>query len=81
MMTSLALLVLFALLVSFNPDLRDRVTQVVADPQGAAVHGLVTHAMSSGMAVIYGYAGDHTYLFTFLIAACMFTVLMLRVIS
>lgn len=79
--TSLALLVLFAMLISINPDLRERTRQFAADPQGSALQATITHGMMSGIAVIHGYAGDHTYLFTFLIAACLFTVLMLKVIS
>jgi hypothetical protein len=80
-LTSLALLVLFAMLISINPDLRERTRQFVANPQNNALQGTVTHAMTSGVAVVHDYAGENTYLVTFLIAACVFTVLMLKVIS
>ena len=39
------------------------------------------HAAASSMAIAHGYADGHTYLFTFLVAACVFVVLMLKVIS
>jgi hypothetical protein len=79
--TSLALLVLFVMLVSINPHLRERTEQAISNPQGDELRGKVTHAFMSGMAVVHGYAGDNTYMVTFLIAACVFTVLMLKVIS
>jgi hypothetical protein len=79
--TALALLVLFGMLVSINPHLRERTRQFVADPQHDALGSTITHAVESGVSVIHGYAGDNTYMVTFLIAACIFTVLMLKVIS
>jgi hypothetical protein len=78
---SLALAVLFVMLISISPQLRERTQQVVSNPQGSALRGTVTHAFVSGMAVVHGYAGDNTYMVTFLVAACVFTVLMLKVIS
>ena len=79
--TALALLVLFGMLVSINPPLRERTRQFVSDPRHDALGSSITHAIESGVAVIHGYAGDNTYMVTFLIAACIFTVLMLKVIS
>jgi hypothetical protein len=39
------------------------------------------HAASTSMMLVAGYADGHTYLFSFLVAACVFVVLMLKVIS
>jgi len=77
----MALLVLFAILVSINPRLRERTEQAVSNPQWESASGTITLAITSGMAVVHGYAGENTYLFTFLIAAVVFTVLMLKVIA
>ena len=79
--TVLALLVLFVMLISINPDLRERTRQFVAHPQGDALQSTITHAFVSGAAVVHGYAGENTYMVTFLVAACLLTVLMLKVIS
>ncbi|HEY0285236.1 MAG TPA: hypothetical protein VGC23_07605 [Vicinamibacterales bacterium] len=79
--TVLALLVLFAMLISINPDLRERTRQFVVHPQADVLQSTMTHAFVSGAAVIHGYAGESTYMVTFLIAACVLTVLMLKVIS
>lgn len=79
--TAIALIVLFAMLLSINPDLRERVTRMVTDGQVSGVPSTISYMAESGFAVAKGYAGDNTYLFTFLVAACVFFVLMLKVIS
>ena len=80
-MTILALLVLVAMLISISPDLRERTRQFVAHPQADVLQSTITHVFVSGAAVMHGYAGENTYMVTFLIAACVLTVLMLKVIS
>jgi ABC-type multidrug transport system permease subunit len=79
--TALALLALFAMLVSINPNLRERTAQMVSDREFYAVRSTLSQATSSVLAVVQGYAGDNAYLFTFLVAACIFFVLMQKVIS
>jgi hypothetical protein len=44
------------------------------------LRGTVTHAAVSSLSVVHGYADGHSYLFTFLVAACLFVFLMLKVI-
>jgi hypothetical protein len=69
------------MLMSINPDLRQHAEQMAAHPDLDSLRGTVTHAIVSGMGVFQGYAGDNAYLFTFLVAACVLVVLMLKVIS
>ncbi len=76
-----ALLVLTAGLVSINPRLRERAAQILTDPQLESATGTVQQVAGSAVLVLRGYAGENTYLFTFLVAACCFVVLMLKVIS
>ena len=76
-----ALLVLTAALVSISPRLRERAAQVVTDPQLESATGTVQQLAGSAVLMLRGYAGENTYLFTFLVAACCFVVLMLKVIS
>jgi hypothetical protein len=78
--TVIGLVVLCVMLVSINPRLRERTAQVVADPQWDSLRGTVTHAAVSSLSVVHGYADGHSYLFTFLVAACLFVFLMLKVI-
>jgi hypothetical protein len=79
--TAIALVVLCGLLIAISPRLRERVADVVAHPEWDVMGGTVMHAAASSMAIAHGYADGHTYLFTFLVAACVFVVLMLKVIS
>jgi len=76
-----ALVVLTAGLVSLNPRLRERAAQIATDPQWESASGTVQQVAGSAVLMLRGYAGDNTYLFTFLVAACCFVVLMLKVIS
>ena len=80
-LSALALLVLSGMLLSISPRLRERATQMTSDREFDALSSTVTYAASSALGLLRGYAGDNTYLFTFLIAACVFVVLMLKVIS
>lgn len=79
--TACALLALFAMLVSINPRLRERTAQMVSDREFEAVRSTVSQATFSVLSLVQGYAGDNAYLFTFLVAACIFFVLMQKVIS
>ena len=79
--TGIALVVLFGMLVSINPPLRERTREMVTNPQWEPVRIAVAQAVVSSSAIMYGYADHHVYLVTFLIAACVFFFLMLKVIS
>lgn len=79
--TLAALCVLFMMLLSFSPGLRER----AAEFRGASIGqqwdvsgGAVGQAMGVAMGVVSGYAGDNTFMFVFLVVACVLFVLMLR---
>jgi hypothetical protein len=76
--SAIALLALFAMLLSINPDLRERVTRLASDRQFAVVQSAVSHVATVALDTIGGFAGDNTYLFGFLVAACVFFVLMVK---
>ena len=63
------------------PRLREQTEQFASHPRWDAIGGTVAQTVVSGTTIVEGYAGDNTYLFWFLIAACVFVVLMLKVIS
>ena len=73
--------VMFGMLVSINPRLRERTQQFVAEPQWESVRNILVDSMVSSATFVHGYADHHVYLFTFLVAACIFFFLMLKVIS
>ena len=79
--TGIALSALFAMLLSINPDLRERVTRMVSERQFGVVESAVTHVATVAVQTTGGFAGDNSYLFGFLVAACVGLVLMLRVLS
>ena len=79
--TVITLLVLAGMLVSINPNLRERLQLFVADPQWDTLADTAVHTILSAAFLAQGYADHHLYLFTFLVAACVFFVLMLKVIS
>jgi hypothetical protein len=74
------LAVLLGLLVSSNADLRQRTEQVVVGGQWDSITGPMRNAVDAGSSLLFGYAGDHTYQFTYLVAAVVFFGLMLKVI-
>jgi hypothetical protein len=78
--TALALVVLFATLVSINPRLRERSAQMLGEPGLDMMQGMVTRAMMSSVSFVHGYADENSYLFSFLIAAVIFAVMMMKVI-
>jgi len=80
-LTIATLVVLFGTLVSINPRLREQTEQFASHPRWDAIGGTVTQTLVSGTTIVQGYAGDNTYLFWFLVAACIFVVLMLKVIA
>lgn len=72
--------VLFGTLVSINPRLREHAQQIMSNPRQDDISGAVAQTLKSSTSIMQGYAGDNTYMVTFLIAACIFVVLMLKVI-
>lgn len=78
--TLIALLVLFGMLVSINPNLRERTKMIIEDPQWDSVRDTLVNSIVSGAIFAQGYADHHLYMVSFLIAACVFFVLMLKVI-
>ena len=79
-LTVVTMVVLFGVLVSINPRLRERAHQIISNPQQDDISGAVAATVLSSTSIMQGYAGDNTYMVTFLIAACIFVVLMLKVI-
>jgi hypothetical protein len=80
-LTLVTLLVLFAGLASINPGLRQRTAQVLTEPGMSSLRGVFTGAVGAGFSMVGDYADYHTYLFSFLVAAVVFAVLMIRIIS
>ncbi len=80
MLTAATLLVLFGVLVTINPRLRERTQQVAAEPQWESLRGMVVHTIVTNTATLHGYTDRNTYMVTFLVAACVFVVFMLKVI-
>ena len=78
--TLIALLVLFGMLVSINPNLQERTRMFIEDPQWDSVRDTLVNSIVSGAFFAQGYADHHLYMVSFLIAACVFFVLMLKVI-
>jgi uncharacterized membrane protein len=79
--TIATLLVLFGGLASINPRLREQTAQMVSEPGWATLRGMATDTFMTGFSFVHDYADFHTYLFSFLIAACVFAFLMIRIIS
>lgn len=80
-LTLITLLVLVGGLVSISPRLREQTMLIVSEPGFKSVRVLATNAMGTGFSFVGDYADYHAYLFTFLVAACVFAVLMIRIIS
>ena len=81
MLSAVTLAVLFGGLVSINPRLREQAAQMVSEPGLQTLRGMATNSVVTGFSFVGDYADYHTYLFTFLVAACVFAVLMIRIIS
>ena len=80
-LTLVTLLVLFGGLASINPVLRQRTMQVLSEPGMSSLRSVFTGAVVTGFSFVGDYADYHTYLFSFLVAAVLFAVLMIRIIS
>jgi hypothetical protein len=78
--TTIGLLALCGVLLTISPDLRERATRLVSDRQFGVVHSAVNHVARTAYEATRGFAADNTYMFSFLVAACVFFVLMLKVV-
>lgn len=76
--SAIALLALLGLLLSISPDLRERVTRLASDRQFGVVQTAVSHVATVAFGATRGFAGDNTYLFGFLVTACVFFLLMVK---
>jgi uncharacterized protein YjeT (DUF2065 family) len=80
-LTTITLVLLVAGMASLSPQLRERTVQMVTEPGWKTLRTMTTVAVYSGFGYVGDYADYHIYLFTFLVAACVFAVLMMRIIS
>jgi hypothetical protein len=80
-LTIVTLVVLVAGMASLSPHLRERTVEVLTEPGWKTLRTLPTIAVNSGLGYVGDYAEYHIYLFTFLVAACVFAVMMMRIIS
>jgi hypothetical protein len=80
-LTIFTLLVLFGGLASISPRLREQTAQMMSEPGFSSLRGIATNAVVTGFSFVGDYADYHAYLVTFLVAACVFAVLMIRIIS
>lgn len=80
-LTGLALVALGGFLLAISPPLRDQVQAVFLNAGWDVPAGIIANAARSGFSVANNFAGNNLYLFTFLVAACLFFYLMLKVIS
>lgn len=79
--TIAVLIVLFGVLISINPRVRDRAGALAVDMRSdewSASQGAISNVVGSVVAIVSGYAADNTYLFSFLIVAGVLLLLMLR---
>jgi hypothetical protein len=79
--TLAALGVLFTMLITIDPRLRDRAGQLtgsVSHQQWETGRSAVNETMGTAVSIVSGYANDNIYLFMFLVVAAVLFVLMLR---
>ena len=80
--TTIVLFVLFAMLLSINPRMREGVDRLAGEGFGGPLWNSVRHAFDTAvltaMAAVSGYAADNIYLFSFLVVATVLLVLMVR---
>lgn len=80
--TTIVVLVLFGMLASMNPRMREGVdrftSEGVSGPQWSSVRQAFDATVLSAMAALSGFAADNIYLFSFLVVAFVLLVLMVR---
>lgn len=81
MLTVVTLVVLFGGMASMSPQLREQTTVMISEPGWKSLRAIPALAVRTGFSYVGDYADYHVYLFTFLVAACAFAVLMIRILS
>ena len=81
MLTVVTLVVLFGGMASMSPQLRERTTLMISEPGWKTLRSIPVLVVNSGFSYLGDYADYHIYLFTFLVAATAFAVLMIRILS
>jgi hypothetical protein len=77
-LTLAVLVVLFGMLMAINPRVRDQFHQATSSVQGSESLGPVQNAANAALSIGTDYAADNPFLFSFLVAAVVLFMLMLR---
>ncbi len=78
MATLAVLVVLFGMIMAFNPRVRERFEELTSGVQGRESLGPMQNAAYAAMSVGSDYAADNPFLFSFLVVAVVLFMLMLR---
>jgi ribose/xylose/arabinose/galactoside ABC-type transport system permease subunit len=76
--TLAVLVVLFGMLMAINPRVREQFTEMTRSVQGRESLGPVQNAAYAAVSIGSDYAADNPFLFSFLVAAVVLFMLMLR---
>jgi hypothetical protein len=77
--TIVTLLIIFAVLIRFSPEVRDRAKQFVSSSQEWSAQGnFARHTVVTASSYASGWASDNTYLFSLVVVAVVLLALMLR---
>ena len=76
--TLAVLVVLFGMLMATNPRVRGQFAEMTKTAEGRESLGHVQNAAYAAIAIGSDYAGDNPFLFSFLVAAVVLFILMLR---
>jgi ribose/xylose/arabinose/galactoside ABC-type transport system permease subunit len=76
--TLAVLVVLFGMLMAINPRVREQFTEMTQGVQGRESLGPVQNAAYAAVSIGSDYAADNPFLFSFLVAAVVLFMLMLR---
>lgn len=76
--TIAVLVVLFGMLMAINPRVRDQFGQMTTSVQGRESLGPMQNAAYAAVSIGSDYAADNPFLFSFLVAAVVLFMLMLR---
>ena len=76
--TLAVLVVLFGMLMAINPRVRDQFGQMTTSVQGPESLGPMQNAAYAAVSIGSDYAADNPFLFSFLVAAVVLFMLMLR---
>jgi hypothetical protein len=76
--TLAVLVVLFGMLMAINPRVREQFNEMTRTVQGRESLGPVQNAVYAAVSIGSDYAADNPFLFSFLVAAVVLFMLMLR---